>query len=270
MSITIFRTNKIVFYVNDKVRNSVSNKTIINKYNIPIEDKRSKISFVDKKIPKKARKSIIGSKESPKANHQSTNQSTNQLTNHKSKLNKLKNDDIQSELQLKLHFNDDNQSNVKKKPTIRLSKDQKPGSEGPHSGRTNFVSTHSDPQVLKTNTLIEYIQPKIKQTPGKLKQLKFGHTSQYENVEDEWKPFICKIIKRMFSKKLGRYIIQVDDGDGDVYNVHVATQIFNLLKNNSVNIGDWIRVNKYSATNTTQDKARTVIFVNIEKIEITD
>ena len=258
MSITIFKTNKFVFYVDDKIRNSVNKTTIINKYSIPIEDRRSKITFIDKKISKKSSSKSISkgsrtsiSKSTPKSSHEVVTEKikTQRVSSNKTKKDSKK--ESHPELQQKIHFHDDDLS--VKKPSLNKR----------NSNKIINNSQTSEQKVI--NTLIEYIPPKIEQTPGKLNQLKYGHASQYENVEDKWEPFICKVIKRLFSKKLGRYILHVDDGDGNVYKVHIASQLFELIKNNTINVGDWIKVNNYSATNMSNDKPRTVIFINIEK-----
>lgn len=232
MSVTIFRTNKIVFYVDHKMRNSIIKKTIINKYNIPIEDKRSKITFTDKKPTKK----------------RATKTAKNVLRTSISVNTPSQKETSLSQITL---FNEEEIQKKEKVLTIAPIE-------------TNITTTEEkqDPLIL-----VKYETPKLTQTPGKLKQLKFGHTSQYENVQDKWEPFICKIYKRLFSKKLGRYILEVGDGDDSIHKVHIASQLFTLIKNNIINIGDWIKVNHYSATNLSYDKPRIIMVVDIDKID---
>lgn len=107
-------------------------------------------------------------------------------------------------------------------------------------------------------------------TPQKsfLKDLLWGHTYDDPNTPDRWDPFVCKIEKRLYSKKLKRYLLEVSDCSAETHTVHIGTQLFSLIKDNIIKAGDTIKVNYYSATNMHQESgiSRLVLFTNIEKI----
>ena len=250
MSVTIFRTKKLVFYVDQKIRNGITKKTIINKYNIPIEDKRSKITFGDKKPSKKRTSKLsLNQRKSILQNIPSVPMTPKKDPHKKQEIMMFHDQEIEDEIVLHKATSSQNITSQNTTP--------------------QNIITHAfklqQPQLQISNTLLQYVPPKLSQTPGKLKHLKFGHTSQYENIEEKWEPFICKVEKRLFSNRTNKYVLQVTDGDGDSYNVHVASQLFELIQKNLINVGDWIEVNHYSATNMSYDKPRLVIFVNFEK-----
>jgi hypothetical protein len=98
--------------------------------------------------------------------------------------------------------------------------------------------------------------------------LLWGHTYDNPNTPEIWDPFICKIEKRLFSKKINRYLLEVSDENADTYKVHVGSQLFPLIKDNSIQAGDLVRVKHYSATNLHQENGypRLVLFTDLEKI----
>lgn len=115
----------------------------------------------------------------------------------------------------------------------------------------------------KNYTLSEPIvenSEKYSLTPGFIKAL---HTQK----TPIWPPFVCQVKKRLFSKKINRYLLKVDDGDGTVHKIHLGSQLFCGIKGDIIKVDDWIRVVHYAVTILNPEKRSKPRFIMLTKIE---
>ena len=258
MTITTFRRHKLFLYViddlydqNDSTNTANKNeiqvpvkitKHLISKYCIPCEDEMSLISFVspdnNQVIAKQKRKEQIPTPT-------------------------LKTDESSIEPKSKPFV----------KPPIKSIKETKPKKVPTKVTKKKKDMVTND--IVKKQEIITKEKPNKKElSTGYLKQLKYGHSSHFsETVPKKWDPFVCKIEKRLFSKNISRYLLKVSDGDGEIYKIHLASQLFPYFdsKNakydeNRFKQANLIRVMHYTATNIDQDKPRFIIFTDIEDL----
>lgn len=248
MSVTVYKSNQTVFYLNGKILHKNNKKnTIIRKYNIPIEDKRTKIKFTDNFLFKPT--NVEMGEEIP--------QEIQEIQEIQPQFNV-------SKKRIKFHISFNKDSSSKSSSNKLVSDDRKDdvtvgGNVDGYGGGKCYSGKVDEDCCGKSDRSLEL-------SAGKLKQLKFGHMTQYENVEDNRLPFICKVEKRFYSSKTNKYLFQVSDGDKESYIVNTSSQMVDLIKNNIVKPNDFIKVNYYTATNISNEKPRVVIFVEFEKL----
>lgn len=143
---------------------------------------------------------------------------------------------------------------------------------GARSTKPNDTLSVSNTSNDKPNNTLQNnkIQNTIQVQKGNsfLKDLLWGHTYENPDTPEKWDPFVCKIEKRLYSKKINRYLLEVSDNSNETFTVHIGSQLFPLIKDNTIQVGDVVRVNYYSATNIQQENGhpRLVLFTDLEKI----
>jgi hypothetical protein len=96
---------------------------------------------------------------------------------------------------------------------------------------------------------------------------RYSFTFAGTKYQEVWPPFVCQIKKRIFSKKIKRYLLLVDDGDGNHHKIPISTQMFWGIKDNVFEVGDWIRIVDYAVTIISPKKKQRFIFLaKIEKL----
>lgn len=93
-----------------------------------------------------------------------------------------------------------------------------------------------------------------------------GHiTNLIKTNSLDWKPFVCKVSKRLYNKRLNRWYLKVTDLENE-YRVAIASQCFHLFEQNVINKEDIIYVKYYVITNVNPKKPKFIMFTNIHKI----
>ena len=83
-----------------------------------------------------------------------------------------------------------------------------------------------------------------------------------------WDPFVCKVVKILFNKKLKRWFLVVSDIENE-FRVAIATQCFKLFKSDTdeeINKGDVIYVEYYAVTTVHPNTPKFIMFTKIHKI----
>ena len=120
--------------------------------------------------------------------------------------------------------------------------------------------------MSKKNGDFQYYD-EIKENSEKFSQnAGFINKLQTQKIPD-WPPFVCQIKKRIYSKKVNRYLLKVDDGDGTIHKVHLASQLFWGIKEDIIKVGDWVRIVYYGVTIINPEKSRKLRFILFTKIE---
>jgi len=86
----------------------------------------------------------------------------------------------------------------------------------------------------------------------------------------EWNPFICRIHKVIFNKRINRFSLQVSD-NSDIFKVELGSQLFPLIKSRFLSKGDIIRVSDYTITTyrpSPNDEDQVVTKSKVKKIVI--
>jgi hypothetical protein len=80
-----------------------------------------------------------------------------------------------------------------------------------------------------------------------------------------WEPFVCKIEKRLYNKRIKKWFLVLNDNKNS-FRVGIATQCFDLFEKNIIKKSDLLYVNIYTATIMRPKKPKFIILIDFHKI----
>jgi len=274
-----FRKHKVFFYINvdensednTKVPVKVTNK-LVQRYVIPLENSANNtVDFTENVIYSENAKFNV--KENAKIEKEKLKEKA-KIEKEKAKIEKEKAKEkvkIEKE-KAKIEKNKEKERVKIEKEKAKIEKErnekekakiEKEKNEKEKTREKEEIENVISPTIKK----IKKLSPQEQMVSGFLKDLKYGHINKDPNyLNIKWDPFVCKIEKRIFSSKTKRYCLKVSDGNGELCKVHLASQLFDDIKNNVLQKGDYIKVIHYSATIMDYDKAKIIIFCHVEKL----
>jgi flagellar biosynthesis GTPase FlhF len=277
-----FRKHKVFFYINidenndiHKVPVKITNK-LIQKYIIPVENLENKtVDFAEnliysENVKIKKEKNAKIEKEKGKENAKIEREKVKiekekaKIEKEKAKIEKEKEKE-KAKIEKEKEKENAKIEKEKEKENAKIEKEKEKEKAKIKKEKEKIEKEKPKEEVVYPPINKTALLPQEQMVSGFLNNLKYGHINK--NQEDlKWDPFVCKIEKRIFSSKTKRYSLKVSDGTGELCKVHLASQLFDDIKNNVLQKNDYIKVIHYSATIMDYNKGKIIIFCHVEKL----